>query len=89
MTILIVLLFIFFVFALVSIPKIISSRRQSDKGYQNLNKNKMLANRETRAFLFDVTSEDGSTLAAFETAIKNPHLISTDYLADESWAYEY
>lgn len=49
----------------------------------------MLANREVRAFLFDVTSEDRSTLAAFETAIKNPHLVSTDYLADESWAHEY
>lgn len=89
MNALISLAIVLFVFAIVSLPKIISVRRYENEHQQHKFKNEMLSDAEVREFLLDVTSNDPLILSTLEAAFKDPNSIPHDNAADEYRAYAY
>lgn len=86
---LIALISLLLLFALVSIPKILSVRKYEKTQSQHGEIDKILTEEEIKEFLVDVTSNDNSTLMAFEKALKNPASMPYRNLTDDFKAYEY
>jgi len=89
MNALIALVSILIVFALVSIPKILSVRKYEKTQSQHGEIDKILTEEEIKEFLVDVTSNDSLTLTALGTALKNPDSIPSRNFTDDYKAYEY